>query len=172
MTVSILTSRRNKCTLFKQQLKNPTALNRESFKKFRNLYNIVIRSAKKTFFHSQIEKNSKNLRKTWQILSNAICKPKTKKDNCTTLNVNGSVISDPSVIAESFNNFFATAAVNVVSKINPSKNSPTEKISYNETVFSLKNSLVTVSEILEATKLLQDKKLLIIMVFHLISLKK
>ena len=49
MTVGILTSRRNKCTLFKQQLKNPTALNRESFKKFRNLYNIVIRSAKKNF---------------------------------------------------------------------------------------------------------------------------
>ena len=158
MTVGILTSRRNKCTLFKQQLKNPTALNRESFKKFRNLYNIVIRSAKKTFFHSQIEKNSKNLRKTWQILSNAIRKPKTKKDNCTTLNANGSVITDPSVMAESFNNFFATAAVNVVSKINPSLNSPTEKISYNETVFSLKNSPVTVSEILEATKLLQDKK--------------
>ena len=75
-----------------------------------------------------------------------------------TVNVNGSVITDPSVMAESFNNFFATAAINVVSKINPSKNSPTEKISYNETVFSLKNSPVTVSEILEATKLLQDKK--------------
>ena len=61
-------------------------------------------------------------------------------------------------MVESFNNFFATAAVNVVSNINPSLNSPTEKIPYNETVFSLKNSPVTVSEILEATKLLQDKK--------------
>ena len=109
--------------------------------------------------------SSKNLRKTWQILSNAIRKPKTKKDSCSVLNVDGSAITegcsaitDPSVMAESFNNFFATGAVNVVSKINPSKKSPTEKISYNENVFSLKNSPVTVSEILEATKLLQDKK--------------
>ena len=74
------------------------------------------------------------------------------------LNIGGSAITDPSAMAESFNNFFATAAINVVNKINPSKNSPTEKISYNENVFSLKNSPVTVSEILEATKLLQDKK--------------
>ena len=158
MTAGILTSRRNKGILYKKQLKNPTDSNRENFKKFRNLYNIVVRTAKKTFFHSQIETNSKNLRKTWQILSNAIRKPKTKKDNCTSLNINGTAITDPSVMADSFNNFFATAAVNVVSKINPSPKSHTENIAYNDKVFSLKNSPVTISEILEATKLLQDKK--------------
>ena len=36
--------------------------------------------------------------------------------------------------------------------------SATEKIAHNNNVFSLKNSPVTISEILEATKLLQDKK--------------
>ena len=68
--------------------------------------------------------SSKNLRKTWQILSNAIRKPKTKKDSCSVLNVDGSAITEgcstityPSVMAESFNNFFATGAVNVVSYI-------------------------------------------------------
>ena len=51
-----------------------------------------------------------------------------------------------------------TAAVEVVSKINPSNLSPTENIPDNNSLFSLKNSPVTISEILEATKLLQDKK--------------
>ena len=36
--------------------------------------------------------------------------------------------------------------------------SATEKIAHNNNVFSLKNSPVTISEILEATKLLQDMK--------------
>ena len=51
-----------------------------------------------------------------------------------------------------------TAAVEVVSKINPSNLSPTENIPDNNSLFRLKNSPVTISEILEATKLLQDKK--------------
>ena len=35
---------------------------------------------------------------------------------------------------------------------------PAENIAYNNNVFSLSNSPVTISEILDATKLLQDKK--------------
>ena len=61
-------------------------------------------------------------------------------------------------MAESFNKFFASAAINVVNKINPSNKSATENIAYNNNVFSLSNSPVTISEILDATKLLQDKK--------------
>ena len=79
MTVGILTSRRKKGTLYKAQLKNPTVTYHDNFRAFRNLYNVVVRTAKKTFLHSQIENNAKNLRKTWQILSNSICKPKNNK---------------------------------------------------------------------------------------------
>ena len=68
MTVGILTSRRKKATLYKLQLKSPTVSICSNYKTFRNLYNTVIRAAKKTYFHTQIENNSKNLRKTWQIL--------------------------------------------------------------------------------------------------------
>jgi len=158
MTVGILTSRRRKNFLFTTKLKTPNAANIQIFKQYRNLYNSVVRTAKKNFFQNQIEANSKNLRKTWQLLYNAIRKTKNKKDNCTSLLVNGINISDPLLMAENFNKFFATAAVSVVSKINPSNLSPIQNIPSNDTLFSLKNSPVTVSEILEATKLLQDKK--------------
>ena len=79
MSAGILVSRRNKGLLYKSQLKNPTPLNREKCKKFRNIYNTVVRTAKKNFFQLQIESNSKNLRKTWQILSSAIRKIKLVK---------------------------------------------------------------------------------------------
>ena len=67
-------------------------------------------------------------------------------------------MKDPSLMAESFNKFFASAAINVVNKINPSNKSATENIAYKNNVFILNNSPVTISEILNATKLLQDKK--------------
>ena len=83
---------------------------------------------------------------------------KITKKNCASLIVNGANINDPSLMAESFNKFFASAAINVVNKINPSNKSATENITYNNNIFSLSNSPVTISEILDATKLLQDKK--------------
>ena len=141
-----------------QPWKNPTVTNRDNFRAFRNLCNVVLQTAKKTFLHSQIENNAKNLRKTWQILSNSIHKPKNNKKNCASLIVKGANINDLSLMAESFNKFFASAAINVVNKINPSNKSATENIVYNNNVFSLSNSPVTISEILDATKLLQDKK--------------
>ena len=61
-------------------------------------------------------------------------------------------------MAESFNTVFASAAINVVNQINPSNKLATENIAYNNNVFSLNNSPVTISEILNATKLLHDKK--------------
>ena len=79
MTTGILISRRRKNYLCKQHLKNPTVLSRNNFKNFRNIYNNIIRTAKKNFFHSQIEANSNNLRKTWQLLSSAIRKNNFKK---------------------------------------------------------------------------------------------
>jgi hypothetical protein len=126
-----------------KNLKNPV-LNNLLFKQFRNLYNTVIRTAKKNYFQAQIEANSKNLRKTWQLLFNAIRKTKNKKDNCTSLLIDGNNISDPLLMAEKFNKFFATAAVDVVSKINPSNLSPTSNIPTNNTLFSLNNSPVTI----------------------------
>ena len=158
MSTGILTSRRRKNYLYSLYLKKPCPLTRDTFTKFRNIYNTVIRTAKKLYFQTQIEANSKNLRKTWQILFNAIRKSKNKKDGCLSLLINGNSISNPLVMADSFNKFFASAAVDVVRTINPSEKSPTENIAYNNSLFSFSSAPVTITEILETTKLLADKK--------------
>ena len=61
-------------------------------------------------------------------------------------------------MADSFNKFFASAAVDVVRTINPSEKSPTDGIAYNNSLFSFSCTPVTITEILETTKLLADKK--------------
>ena len=78
MSSGILISRKRKQFLSKTCLKNPTAANTDQFKRFRNLYNLVIKTAKKLYYEKQLTLNQKNLRKTWQILFSSINKSKKK----------------------------------------------------------------------------------------------
>ena len=78
MMRGILISRKRKNELCNLSLKNPSPTSITQFKNFRNLYNTVIRNAKKLYFQRQLEENQKNLHKTWQILFSAINK-KLKK---------------------------------------------------------------------------------------------
>ena len=74
MSQGIMVSRKRKNLLASLSLKNPTRVSVAEFRAFRNLYNQVIRSAKKIYFQKQLADNQKNLRKTWQILFSTINK--------------------------------------------------------------------------------------------------
>ena len=127
------------------------------FKTYRNLYNQIIKTAKKLYYEKQLTINQKNLRKTWQILFSSIHKSKKNKDDLSHLTINGLKISDPRIMATHFNEFFTSIANKTVQNINPSNRSPTELIVQNPNVFSLSNNVLTKKEILDATKLLKDK---------------
>ena len=158
MSSGILTSRKRKNLLSKISLKSPTPANILSFKNYRNLYNQIIRTAKKLYYEKQLTINQKNLRKTWQILFSSIHKGNKKKDDLSQLTINGLKISDPRLMATHFNEFFTSIANKTVQNINPSNRSPTELIVQNPNLFSLSSNNLTKNEILEATKLLKDKK--------------
>ena len=158
MSSGILISRKRKQFLSKTSLKNPTAANIDQFKRFRNLYNLVIKTAKKLYYEKQLTLNQKNLRKTWQILFSSINKSKKNRQDLSHLTINGLDVSDPRLMAANFNEFFTNIAEKTVKDINPSNKSPTELISRNPNYFSLSEHNVTKTEILEATKLLKDKK--------------
>ena len=158
MSSGILTSRKRKSHLSKISLKNPSHANILGFKTYRNLYNQIIKTAKKLYYEKQLTINQKNLRKTWQILFSSIHKSKKNKDDLSHLTINGLKISDPRIMATHFNEFFTSIANKTVQNINPSNRSPTELIVQNPNVFSLSNNVLTKKEILDATKLLKDKK--------------
>ena len=68
------------------------------------------------------------------------------------------VASDPSVLAEEFNQFFINAAPQIVSDIHPCNKSPSEHIQQISNSFSLLNVPVTLTEVRETTRKLHDKK--------------
>jgi len=78
MTNGILTSRQRKNHLYSVSLKNPSPVNSNNFKKFRNIYNTVLRASKKLYYEYQLKNNLTNLKKTWQIINTAIKKPGKK----------------------------------------------------------------------------------------------
>jgi hypothetical protein len=77
MTNGLLVSRRTKLGLLKISLVNPTLENKQKFKLYRNLYNKLIRIAKKDHIHEKLEANKKNPKKTWEILNELTGKSKS-----------------------------------------------------------------------------------------------
>ena len=72
-----------------------------------------------------------------------------------------------------FNEFFSNIANKTVQDINPSSKCPTDLIAQNLNTFKFRDKILTRNEILEATKLLLDKKkLLITLAFQLTLLSK
>jgi hypothetical protein len=63
MTNGLLTSRRTKIELLKKSINDPTFLNCEKYKNYRNLYNKLIRIAKKNHMYENLEKNKKKPKK-------------------------------------------------------------------------------------------------------------
>ena len=81
-----------------------------------------LRLAKNSYFQRKFTECSNNSRDTWKTLNCLIRCRKTSKD--VTLNHNGSSISDPSAIAELFNNYFSNIASNFDCDIPHSNTSP------------------------------------------------
>ena len=99
-----------------RQYKNGT-VTFDHYNSFKNNFTTTLRLAKNSYFQRKFTECSNNSRDTSKIR----CR-KTSKD--VTLNHNGSSISDPSAIAELFNNYFSNDASNVDCDIPHSNTSP------------------------------------------------
>ncbi len=74
MTKGLLISRRKKYALSKKCIVDPSQSNVNNFKLYRNVYNKAIRCAKKLYFEKQLQINKSNLKKTWNLLKEAVNK--------------------------------------------------------------------------------------------------
>ena len=158
MSGGILTSRRNKNHLCKISLLNPSIENIQKFKTYRNLYNSVLRKAKKAHIENQLSKCKNDLRKTWQILYSSIRKSKNNKQEILNLTVGSVSTDDPCHMARIFNDHFTNMAKNTIKDLNPSSLDPTDRIVQNPNKLNFVTNPLTKSEIIEATGLLLDKK--------------
>jgi len=163
MTRGLLVSRLNKIKLGNLSLSSPSIENTSKYKLYRNLYNSTLRLSKKNFFNSELKANQTNLKNTWNLLNLALNK-KPKSNLINSLKIDGSDITNSTIMAENFNKYFTTIAEKIANEIPPTVNlpepPPTPQLNVGENVplFNMSKTPVSDIEISNALKLLQDKK--------------
>ena len=101
-----MTSTLTKSKLLKNKLKKPTEQNINAFKKYCIIFDKVKKMAKESYFNLELKLNKNDLKKTWEILRQAIHKQNNRPTIPDTFIINGKPNSNISEIAEEFNNFF------------------------------------------------------------------
>jgi hypothetical protein len=165
MTKGLLISRLTKLSLEKQHAKNPSGLTWDKFKIYPNVYNSTVRACKKLYYATELETNANNLKKTWSILNDVLKKTKAKQP-INSVFCNGSLLTDPKLIANAFNEFFTTIADKIANLINPilsshlpGEDSPTPNVE-NEIphLFNMSEIPITIEEITTCINSLEGKK--------------
>ena len=156
MTSGLLVSRRTKNKLFKRSIYDPSSFNINTFKAYRNMYNSLVRLSKKLYFHQELENNKSNLRKTWQILNEAISSKKSPQ-KISSIKINNVLVSDPVKIANHFNSYFTSIASKISEEINPSPDEFITTYTLNHQCFNMSSFNVQQAELCEAVSNLQDK---------------
>jgi hypothetical protein len=80
-------------------LQSRTLINLQRLKAYRNLYNKIVRTAKKNSFEKKLVANQANIKKIWQILHSAVNIKRTKSLNVKDLFIYNLLVSDPTHIA-------------------------------------------------------------------------
>ena len=78
-TYGILISRKEKFRLGSVAARFPSPTNINCFKTYRNLYNQIIRAARKSFFEKEFVAHQSDAKKTWNLIRLALRKKPKKK---------------------------------------------------------------------------------------------
>jgi len=158
MSKGLLISRKTKLKLASTLSKSPSHSNQSTYKNYRNIYNSLIRLAKKNHFSKALNANTRNLKKTWSIIKFALNVPKASS-TINSLFHNNTLITDPLTIASTFNTYFTNVANEIASQIHPTNSSfsPTNR---NDDIpnFCFSDQPITTDEIISGIDSLEDKR--------------
>jgi hypothetical protein len=136
MSKAILKSRKTKLNLAEIKIRFPTQANKDKYNAYNKCYNKVIRTAKKLYFQRSFEEHKSDLRKTWEVLREAIRKTNDKSNIINEIFVNGTSYSGGQDISNKFNEYFTSVADNITNNINPSNRDCTYYLRESNSIFS------------------------------------
>ena len=111
-----------KNTLHKKAIINPTLYN-EHYKKYRNIFNSLIRISKQKSTDENFRKHAKSPKRTWDLLKETTFGDKSF-NNISEINANGELKSTPKDISEEFNNFFTNIGQSIWNNVTPTLTNP------------------------------------------------
>jgi hypothetical protein len=156
MTPGLMVSRLNKKNLHKKSLSVPYAENITKYKNYKSVYQKVLRGAKKLDFTSKLETNAGNPKKTWETLNEILGKSR-KTDKIEKININGTPSSNPTEIANHFNNFFTSIGQQISDNVPPVEKKAEDYVNYNRPVPDLLLQNTTPEHVLKTINKFQPK---------------
>jgi len=117
MTQGLLKSRKKKEQLFSRKLKNPTNFNIEKFKIFNNLYVLICRKSRISYYRDRFDYFSKDIKKTWGVINEVLGREKNRESLPDYFISKGHILSGSFDIAQGFNNFFSNIGPELASQI-------------------------------------------------------
>ena len=124
LTPGIKRSIMRKNYLYRAYIRNPSEVNKEKYKKFRNILTSILRKKERDYYNDRIDAYKANLKKTWDLLKRIINKKRKQSNTITSITLNGNKITDPSDICNKFNNFFVNIGHELDKKIPISTKDP------------------------------------------------
>lgn len=133
-------------------------MGRVEFNRLRNRVTTMIRDSKKSYFVNKFEQVRYDMRRTWNLINSTI-KPKYKEKggHITRVRVDGDIVDDPYLIANSINDYFSTIGEKIANSVPPSNVSYHEFLRGNY-VGSFFFPEVTIGDVILYVKSLKNKK--------------
>ena len=120
MTQALLKSTKTKQKLYKKFINNPTIENKTIFTNYRNKYKLVRTKTEQNYYISEFTKYNSDIKKTWQIIRKLV--KTTNRDTwIKEIKLEGDLVTDPDLMADTFNAYFTGLAQVLSDKIPPSE---------------------------------------------------
>ena len=170
MSNGILISRRKKLSLYNEYLSSRDINKFTEYKHYRNVYNSVLRLAKKLYYEKKVNDNKSNVKNLWKTLNQAIERDTSKSSVISNITINGTTITESDIIANEFNTFFSQVAGKIKSEIPPTTAKPEDYLNELDCRFDI--GITEKLEIIEVIRSLESKATLDIDSVSTILLKK
>ena len=123
MTDALKNSIKNKNKLYVKQLKEPTAENVNNYKHYKTELNRLMKVMERNHYQELLQANKNNTRKTWSIIKEVINK-KTQNRSPVHFKLGDRLISDKTLIASKFNQYFNNVGCDLAKRIPHSELNP------------------------------------------------
>ena len=116
----ILTSIKKRDYIFKLYIKSKNPIEKSSleiqYKQYRNIIVSLCRRSKKNYFSKYFQEHKKNIQKIWQGVKSIISTKPPQSSTPSSININNTLTSEPTLIANAFNDYFSNVAANIRDK--------------------------------------------------------
>ena len=108
--------------LYKKYLKRPLSFGQQ-YRELRNRVNTMLINAKKQYYKTKFKETTGNSKKTWELINEVINKSK-EKPKIEYINVNNIKVTDPQILCNNFNTYFANIGKNLANDIPRTNTTP------------------------------------------------